>query len=1231
MPPRTLKRLAVALAALVVAWQAQVQIGAGAMTEGALLYALALVLFLPALSHLAPARIAVGPLTADWVPAPSLARWQMGLIAAALLVSAASFALFASPARQPAAWLAHGAAVVLFAAAFARRLRLTAREPAPGEPSRRMVVAALLVILVVASLARLWQIDEWPQGTWYDEAFNGNGAARILNDPGYRPIFIESDTLPAHFAYLLTLSFRLFGVSTTSMRFVTTAFGVATAGLAFFVFRRWFGVRGGLLAAALFAVMRYDLSFSRIALHGVTTPFYELLVLYFFDRTLERRSLSDVAAAGLALGFGLAFYTPFRLFPFALAGFLLVAAAISFMRHRRTDAPGRERAALKQFAAPAVFVFVVGLVVATTPLIQFAVQYSDVFFARTATVSIFERRDEPDLLKALWSNFSKHMLMFNVQGDRNGRHNLPNEPLLDPLMGALAVLGFALALRRARDLPNLLNLSVFGVMLMGGVLTVDFEAPQALRSIGVMPAVVYFVALPLMAVGAEIQRLFASRPTAAPILALFNVAGILLLAAIGALNLSTFYDRQRNNADVWTAFSGPETVTAQEMQRLGGDYDLIVTSLWANHPTLRFVAPDVRDYAQWTVNDRLPLVHDAQRGVVLLLDPLLKATYDSARLYYPGADFREIRPPNSDNAAVYAITLSPGDLQAVQGVAVRYYRGEPAGTPAREEALSTLSFDWTRSTPLTGTFTAEFRATLHVADYDAYQFAMDGAPSAEIFVDENPAGAGAVTLAKGNHAVRVRVPPGVLRGTLHWQPSGHTAMTPVPASLLFRAPVSNSGLLGAYYANGDWNGKPEFLQVDPEISFYFHNIPLPRPYSVLWTGKLYAPVPGVYRIATDSRDNSQVTIDGQVIVDNPGAATIEGTIPLTVGWHDLAVGFADKTSHTQIYLYWTPPSGRREVVPSRYLSPPMGRYPTAAEIAALNAPSSLPVPPGGTGVPSAPVSPMLLAPVAVIGSEGTGPSQFKEPRAVAVGDDGRLYVADAGNRRVQMLDAEGKYLGAITGGETAFVEPFDVAAAPDGTIVVLDSAEGWLYRFDRDGHPLGRIGGPPQQFFHPRGLSVDEAGNLYVADTGGSRIVKLAPDGQRLQVFGTRGTGRGQFIEPSSAAADASGYLFATDVPNKRIEVFNPDGRFLLDFAIPLANPFNGPHIALAPDGTLLVTAPEPHKIQRFARDGTLLAEWGGPGSALGQLRLPTGIRVNRNIVWVADTGNNRLQKWEIR
>ena len=96
--------------------------------------------------------------------------------------------------------------------------------------------------------------------------------------------------------------------------------------------------------------------------------------------------------------------------------------------------------------------------------------------------------------------------MFNYRGDLNGQRNLPGAPMLDPLMGMLFVLGFALAVRRWREWPNRFMLLTFAAMLLAGILSADWEAPQALRVIGVIPPIVYFCALALLAVAMRLMH-----------------------------------------------------------------------------------------------------------------------------------------------------------------------------------------------------------------------------------------------------------------------------------------------------------------------------------------------------------------------------------------------------------------------------------------------------------------------------------------------------------------------------------------------------------------------------------------------------------------------------------------------------------------------------------------------------------------------------------------------------
>jgi len=104
------------------------------------------------------------------------------------------------------------------------------------------------------------------------------------------------------------------------------------------------------------------------------------------------------------------------------------------------------------------------------------------------------------------------------------------------------------------------------------------------------------------------------------------------------------------------------------------------------------------------------------------------------------------------------------------------------------------------------------------------------------------------------------------------------------------------------------------------------------------------------------------------------------------------------------------------------------------------------------------------------------------------------------------------------------------------------------------------------------------------------------------------------------------------DTSNQRVQYLDPWGGYRTEWPIPAAGPYNGTHLTLAPDGSLLMTAPERHQIQRYSPEGTLLGEWGSLGIAAGQFRIPVGLAVDQaGNVYVADTFNHRVQKFVLR
>ena len=148
---------------------------------------------------------------------------------------------------------------------------------------------------------------------------------------------------------------------------------------------------------------------------------------------------------------------------------------------------------------------------------------------------------------------------------------------------------------------------------------------------------------------------------------------------------------------------------------------------------------------------------------------------------------------------------------------------------------------------------------------------------------------------------------------------------------------------------------------------------------------------------------------------------------------------------------------------------------------------------GGVSSPEHKVRVIDLAtgkPLFDIGTRGEGPGELNLPRDAAVGKDGRLYVVDGGNFRIQVFDKDGKFLktiGAIGRQTGQFSRPKEIAIDAQGNLYVVDTAFGNFQIFDAEGRLLLGVGSrgnsnEPAKFMLPSGIAVDSDGRIYMAD-----------------------------------------------------------------------------------------------------------------------------------------------------
>ncbi|XP_066298947.1 tripartite motif-containing protein 3-like [Branchiostoma lanceolatum] len=230
------------------------------------------------------------------------------------------------------------------------------------------------------------------------------------------------------------------------------------------------------------------------------------------------------------------------------------------------------------------------------------------------------------------------------------------------------------------------------------------------------------------------------------------------------------------------------------------------------------------------------------------------------------------------------------------------------------------------------------------------------------------------------------------------------------------------------------------------------------------------------------------------------------------------------------------------------------------------------------------------------GGRGIAPGKFKDPVGVAVSDEGEIFVADRGNKRIQVFTLQGTFVHEFKTFTPEYwrINPTDVALDGEGNLWVVgwtDSAD-FAVQFDKQSKAVRKI---DIQKMGGRGVAVDTRRNhILITQTTGdwpdlhSEIQVLRPDGTLVRTVGQQQGMK----EPCSVTADNEGRMYVSDRGNNCVFAFNEYGQFLLQF---------GEYVTYQYSSKITV-----------------------------KLNIPLGICTDRegNII-VADTDNNRVKMFD--
>lgn len=177
-----------------------------------------------------------------------------------------------------------------------------------------------------------------------------------------------------------------------------------------------------------------------------------------------------------------------------------------------------------------------------------------------------------------------------------------------------------------------------------------------------------------------------------------------------------------------------------------------------------------------------------------------------------------------------------------------------------------------------------------------------------------------------------------------------------------------------------------------------------------------------------------------------------------------------------------------------------------------------------------------------IGRDG----DLESPAGMAIdADRQRLYVADSKKHQVFCYStADGTSIRAIgrRGSEAGeFNFPTNVSVDKEGRLYVTDTLNFRIQTFDPEGHPLGAfgtLGDTPGSLNRPKGIGVDDEGHVYVADTSFNNFQIFDREGQLLLYVGSVGAGPGEFFLPAGLCIDRRNRVYVVDQGNARVQVF---------------------------------------------------------------------------------------------
>jgi len=263
---------------------------------------------------------------------------------------------------------------------------------------------------------------------------------------------------------------------------------------------------------------------------------------------------------------------------------------------------------------------------------------------------------------------------------------------------------------------------------------------------------------------------------------------------------------------------------------------------------------------------------------------------------------------------------------------------------------------------------------------------------------------------------------------------------------------------------------------------------------------------------------------------------------------------------------------------------------------------------------------------------------LRRPTGVGIDDQGNIYIADTGKRRIVVFDDNKRFLrvfGEAGKGELLIYDPIDVAISPDGRAWVVDRTQSKIVIYDPTGVAAREITTPEP----PTSITIS-ADQVFVTVDSGVLIADL--EGNLLTGYISRGKDPGQFDRPGGVAVGEDGTLYIADSLNYRVQAISSQGEPLWQYGQPIPpgeaiqfdsedRKFGLPsNIAVDDNGLLYVVDGTNSEVVVLTTEGEFVEIIGDVGGADGMFYYPDGIDYEDGRIAVADKFNDRVEVFRV-